>query len=572
MNFKTEDFPVLQPASNIDNHTYFQEEIVSLYFQLHRNHSFISIHNLYLHTVDVLKFLKVKIKDPAYKKYIHTLFLLIIQTRDVIYGKGEHTLSYMLLLAFYSFDPTLSIFALHRFVSPTEQGSHYYGSWRDIKHLCQFIKEHSKEGENHPLISYSIEIMNTELYKDIQTYKFSANCFSKKHISNVCKWIPREKKNKFAWLFNKLAYQYSNTHKHYIFDNITTIFQHEKAMNKAKKFYRKTFSFLNKQIQTTEILLTQKNYKAIEPKNVCLQTYVNQNHLFDISENEEKQLCVDKIKQHFESTFQKKESFLFKNDFRNVNHISLSFLVKYAILALKHQHNDIQQFINQLWKKVNILIPHFEKDFFIPVVDISLYSTYDNSESFYSSLGLAIMLSEYSNLENRIIAMDKLPIWIQFQKDYSFTQKVQVFLNEIAAGKNTEPNYLHVIDLISQGFSQSNASSYFVKNVNIVFFSPFSESTFPSSFFDSYYNFFQKYTKSPKLTFWNTSTQGTSFPFQFDNDRFIYMSGFSSSVLKQFIKINKKRINKPQSAFEFIETMCKIPYYDVFSNYLLLHI
>ena len=119
---------------------------------------------------------------------------------------------------------------------------------------------------------------------------------------------------------------------------------------------------------------------------MSLQTYVNQNHLFDISENEEKQLCVDKIKQHFENTFQKKENFLYKNDFRNVNHIPLSFLVKYAILALKHEHTDIQLFINQLWKKVNILIPHFEKDFFIPVVDISIYSTYDNSESFYSSL------------------------------------------------------------------------------------------------------------------------------------------------------------------------------------------
>ena len=100
--------------------------------------------------------------------------------------------------------------------------------------------------------------MNTELYKDIQTYKFSANCFSQKHISNVCKWIPREKKNKFSWLYDKLAYQYSNYHKPFIFDNITTILQHQKAMNKAKKFYRKTFSFLNKQIQTTEILLTQK--------------------------------------------------------------------------------------------------------------------------------------------------------------------------------------------------------------------------------------------------------------------------------------------------------------------------
>ena len=124
------------------------------------------------------------------------------------------------------------------------------------------------------------------------------------------------------------------------------------------------------------------------------------------------------MKTHF-----KKRKLLYKNDFRNVNHIPLSFLVKYAILALKHEHTDIQHFINQLWKKVNILIPHFEKDFFIPVVDISIYSTYDNSESFYSSLGLAIMLSEYSNIENRIIAMDKLPIWIQFQKDYSFTQK-----------------------------------------------------------------------------------------------------------------------------------------------------
>ena len=50
------------------------------------------------------------------------------------------------------------------------------------------------------------------------------------------------------------------------------------------------------------------------------------------------------------------------------------------------------------------------------------------------------------------------------------------------------------------------------------------------------------------------------------------MSGFSTSVLKQFIKTNKKSLNKPKNPFEFVQHMCNLPYYDSFSHYLQLYI
>ena len=577
MNIKLEDFPILKSSSNFEIQNHIEDEIVSLYFLLQRCKHYSENMSVYKKTKEVLDFLKKHAqllkKNLCYNRYVDLLFRMIPQTRDVIYGKGEHTMSYMLVFAFYDFEPSLSIFALHRFVSPIVPQSHYFGSWRDIQYFCQFVKEYSKEKEDHPLIAYAVELMNTQLYSDVQTYKFSINCFSKNHISNVAKWIPRERNNQFAWLHNKLARQWIKIYKPYIFDNVHSLLQYKRAMNKSKKIYRKQYSFLNKQLQTTEILLTQKKYHAIQPENINLQTFVHENHLFDSSECQEKQECIDKIKNHFENSFQKNENFIYKHDFRNVNHISLCYIVKLAFTALHHEHQEILSFIDKLWKKINILIPHYEKGFFIPVVDISLQSKKDNSESFYFSLGLAITLSENSNITNRIVAMDRKPLWIDCSDNMTFTQKIRHFIEETKNGQNTEANYFDVIEFIFHGLNNSNASNYFIKNINVVFFSSFSSQKINTSFFNQYESMNQLYDKVPRITFWNTSVNGiNNFYMHFHQCKYLYMSGFSTSVLKQFIKINKKCINKPRNAFEFIEQMCQSSYYDCFSHYLQLYL
>lgn len=568
-----DDFPILKCCTQFETDNYLNEEIVSLYFLLQRSHNFQHTHAIYTKTVKVLDFLKKHKKNVSYNKYLDTLFRMIPQTRDVIYGKGEHDMSYLLILAFYSFEPSLSIFALHRFVSPIIPTSHYFGSWRDIKHFCLFVKDYSIEKENHPLISYAVELINNQLYSDIHIYKFSENCFSRKYISNVAKWIPRERQNKFSWLYDKLAVNWAKITKPYIFDNVTTLIQHKKALNKSKKLYRKQFAFLNKELKTTEIFLTQKKYDLIEPEHINLQTFAHENHLFESSECENKQKCIDKIIHHFDDTFQSKEDFIYKHDFRNINHISLSYLVKQAFLAIKYNNTDVLPLLNNLWKKVSILIPYYEKDFFIPVVDISLYSKSKNSESFYSSLALAIMLSHNSNIENRIIAMDSKPIWIQFEDTMNFTDKIKTFISSTQCGQNTEADYLNVIDFIFHGLNNSKASNYFIKNINIVFFSCFYNNEINEKFFNKYQEYFKIYEKLPIITFWNTSTENNiELPIYFHQNRYLYMSGVSSSVLKQFIKTNKKSLNKPKNPFEFVQHMCNIHYYDCFSHYLQLYL
>ena len=140
-------------------------------------------------------------------------------------------------------------------------------------------------------------------------------------------------------------------------------------------------------------------------------------------------------------------------------------------------------------------------------------------------------------------------------------------LKEIKSCQNTKANYVNVVDLISHACSEVKTSPYFTKQLHIVFFSAFTEF---EEFSFQFLLLFQRFKKAPQITFWNTSNQGvTDFPFTFSKDRYLYMTGYNMSILKEFIKTNKIIINKPNNAFEFIEKICEHPMYDVLSQYLI---
>ena len=112
---------------------------------------------------------------------------MIGHTRDYFLGKGEHQMSYFLLWVWYDHYPHLVEDAIRLFVFDIDDDSAGYGSWRDIKYLCEFLKIHSVQGEEHRLIYFCISLLNKQLDKDVHTWKFSTNAYCPDALSYVAK-------------------------------------------------------------------------------------------------------------------------------------------------------------------------------------------------------------------------------------------------------------------------------------------------------------------------------------------------------------------------------------------------
>jgi hypothetical protein len=118
----------------------------------------------------MLSFLSLEVKNANdvdsrknAKHYLCILYKMIGQTRDIIDGKGEYNLTYMMIYAWYDFYPDLAKFILYNLVI-SETGDHPYGSWKDMKYFCNYCK--NKGNSYHPLINECINICNSQLRWD----------------------------------------------------------------------------------------------------------------------------------------------------------------------------------------------------------------------------------------------------------------------------------------------------------------------------------------------------------------------------------------------------------------------
>ena len=70
------------------------------------------------------------------------MYKLIGQTRDIVSGKGEQQLAFMQIWGLYESSPkfqNLAQNAFYYFVMPVNN-KHPYGSWKDLKYLCNHCK------------------------------------------------------------------------------------------------------------------------------------------------------------------------------------------------------------------------------------------------------------------------------------------------------------------------------------------------------------------------------------------------------------------------------------------------
>ena len=111
-----------------------REKIVQFSFQLVRTSEKSSLERSLREMLS-----KIKGAENEYLNELTMLYKLIAQTRDLDKGKGEYDLAFMQLAIWYEYYPQLAKEAFKHFVIPYEKGVHQYGSWKDVKYLCNYI-------------------------------------------------------------------------------------------------------------------------------------------------------------------------------------------------------------------------------------------------------------------------------------------------------------------------------------------------------------------------------------------------------------------------------------------------
>jgi len=621
-------------------HDYFKEQIVLLYYNLTRkdndnnnnkNNNINDIPALSLLLDNILYSLKKSIHKSSkqYLQYLVLLYKMIGHTRDCFYGKGEQTLSYMMIAVLYKYYPVLSIYVLHKFVQPLSNGELGYGSWRDIKYFCEYLRCNSVASIHHPLIPYCIRLMNNALKKDYDTWNdvldnhfqkiIRSSSFSsletlskpiaREHLSSVSKWIPREYK-KMDWMHEMLVLDWFKNYKPYILSSHTCVASYYNAINKCKLIYRKMVSKLNKVLDTTEIKVCSNNLDSIIPKHIPQIMFMkNKNKLwysniscdtnpsltfFTNNDKIMKQKCAQSFQHHFENKYYLLSPFQ-PNRLHNKNipmDVPISFFIKEAYFLYKMQvsqssgsfqccessqsSQNVQlkiDILNQQWKQLSSILDYEILKDFIPLIDIS-FDIDKYSDAFFSSIGLAFLISCRSSLGKRMIVIDHHPTWINLEKCNDLFSMISTFFDSIISNSNTNYNVFEAFEMIIQCMDETKMSYRKIENVSLVLFHHHNLScNFHSLITDLFHLKGLKSSRgkpfpTPRIFYWNISNSVCSLPFHLDRQKNAFvLSGYSSSLIRSLYLFRSNK-TQPKDTFDFVTNILNSSRYDDLEKYI----
>lgn len=524
------------------------EKITQFFFQLVRTDNYKILEQ---HLNEILTTLKGKLNDKMTLEIevidrLKNVYKLIGQTRDIIHGKGEQQLSFMQICVWYEHFPSLALNAFTYFVDLEDE--HPYGSWKDIKYFCNFVKE--KFHDKHPLITHACLLMVAKLKEDWENFSSidgESKISNDKLISLAAKWAPREpnykkKKNvKFGWLFKRLAMSTFPQFLQYTSKDEPTW---HKAVLKCKIHFKKRITTMNKFIDTTQIRQCNKQWVHINFNNVTTQTMRKQSNAFQNktksgkqkSELIDRELCAAKFKNHIE---------LAKSNPKNKVHgrrCNVYELVKDALQYSNYDSNATSiDAINLQWKdnsKNNMGLAHSP---IISLVDTSGSMECSECVPLYNAIGLGIRTSELTHpaFRNKILTFDSMPKWVNMDDCETFWHKVHK-IKEAAWGTST--NIYLAFKMILDACVQNNVPTLEVEGMILAIYSdmqidcsnimscPYNSQVL-SDKIDTMYA--SAGYSTPHLLFWNLrSTDG--FPMTTTKKNITALSGYNSSLLNVF--------------------------------------
>ena len=506
-----------------------QEKIQQLFFQLTRTQADSKLKELYNIAHTLIKDVMVK-KIPWEKKDLGmVLYKMVAQTRDVVAGKGEYTLAYMLLYAWAEVDMNLAKHALKCFVL-SEDNTHPLGSWKDMKYFAEYCKKFGENEEvTRELTKYVVVLVNNQLIED---YKYENNC------SLLPKWIPREK-SRFGWLFTDLAVNYyadwipAKNHKSY-----------KRAVNKAKTHYRKLIASLNRTIDTPQIKQCGNDWSNIDINKLTSQTLQKQKYaLQNIDKkgeqrhySEDRLACAGNYKKYLEDAKEGKVVMKGKR-------VGVVNFVKDALEALRNREcggniQDTIDTIDEQWKNNALETNTLEN--FVAMIDTSGSMTCDNHNPLHAAIGLGVRVAEKSTFGKRVMTFSAHPEWVNLDECDSFTSMVDRVKN-CNWGMNT--NFHAAMKLMLDAIVENRLPAADVKNMVLAVFSDMQIDTAGGThtmmgeieqlYADAGRRVCGEPYTPPHILFWNLrSTNG--FPTLSTQKNATMFSGFSPALLNLF--------------------------------------
>jgi len=519
-----------------------QEQILQLSFQITRtNDNGVKRLSNVLHKL--LSTLKMKMETGSLvekeiaKGHLSILYRMIGHTRDIIDGKGEYTLSYMMVYTWDKFYPELAEFALRCFFTLDVQnqfgqgnGEHQYGSWKDFKYFCQYCRDQGESVDSH-LIRYAIGLMDSQITFDASNLACGPNY----RVSLAAKWCPREKSS-FGWLYEALATKYFNDYL--LFAN--TEERRRKAILKCKTEYRKMLSELNRHLDTTQIKQCGQTWKDINFDKVTSITLSKQKKAFlnvkkngevRHSENSDRIECAEHFNGHIRKAVRGEVEMKGKR-------VGMADFTKQAIELLRMRDNQNEKdLLNSQWRDNSSQNCSLGK--MIAMVDVSGSMEGDPMNV---AIALGIRIAEKSMLGKRVMTFSSKPTWVNLEPYPDFISQVEV-VKTAEWGMNT--NFEAALNMILDSIVSNKMEAEDVQDMVLVILSDMQMDSgdrcdkqvlydkMKTKYEDAGIRVNGKAYKPPHILFWNLkSTSG--FPSLSNQPNASMMSGFSPSLINLF--------------------------------------
>ena len=564
---------------NINNNTeyawntqYMQEQITQFFFQIVR-------------TKD-----KDKDNDELEKKFqeiLHELFInhdinhtntinhdihkqlvyrMIAHTRDVVAGKGEYELAYMMIYNWAKYNMGSAVKLITHFVSKHKNLKTPYGSWKDVKYFSSYCR---KRNENHSykLYKYLIGIMNIQLIQDMTLYEQSDQ--HNISLSLCAKWVPRENKA-HGWMYEPMALDY--------YERIANKKPNtESGINYAKMYYRKILSKLNKHLDTVQIKMCNKNWQSINFDNTTSITLNKNQYAFSYKEKSGAQQSSD-IQDRLQcaENFSKWCNNSSKQEI-NGKHVSMYDFVKTAYQLETNHDENLVDLLNKQWESNKIQNNNCKnKNYMIPIIDNSLSMYSENKATLYTAIGLGIRIAEQSKLGKRCIVASHKPKWINLEDDEGFYNSVMHIKQEQQSSLNM--NISATMEMILHHIKNVNMTSDEVEQLTIIILSnmQFSHShshgqqdpcqdpidkTINDKFADAGKEICGIPYKPPRIVFWNLE-KTNGFPTKSFQPGFSMISGYSPQLINSIVgKSNITTGNEDHTPYNVMKGILNGPRY-----------
>jgi hypothetical protein len=545
-----------------------REKILQFTFQLTRTEDIgvLKLKNLLEHLLFYLKNIVEQCSSSSVvaKANISILYRIIAHTRDIVDGKGEYKLAYMMIYTWYSFYPEFAKYALKCMVDLGDN-VHPYGSWKDIKYFCEYCKNQSEKME-HPLIQYAIQLINDQLKIDY------ANLISNgDNISLAAKWTPREKSS-FGWLYQSLA---TNYFSHYL-GTAYTEDKNYKAILKCKTEYRKMLSLLNHKIDTLQIKQCSHIWSKIDFNRVTSISLAKQKKAFlNIKANGEVRCPLDEDRTECARKFDAhiKKAIMGGTEMKG-KRVGMTDFTNQALRLIKCPNQIEIDLLNSQWRDNSTQTEALGN--MIAMVDVSGSM---GGDPLYAAIAIGLRIAEKSALGKRIMTFSAKPSWVNLDAAPDFVSQVKLVKNA-DWGMNT--NFYAANDMILDAIIQNKMSPEDVQDMMLVILSDMQMDvgdrcdkqalyeTMKTKYEAAGVRVHGKPYKPPHILFWNLrSTNG--FPSLSNQANCSMISGFSPALLNLFCEQGIEAIQS-SSPWSLLERSLENERYKIMGDKILQEI